>query len=231
MLQIHEQVRKFCDRSQYGCIKLYERISSSYLQREHDSRCDILVTTPGRLTEFLFKEYVHPNKLRYVVLDENPYHVFTLMSRQNLLFSSTFSPEAQQYFRKWVKENILTIRNNGINHVNRNIIHTFICVDGVSKNRMCGDIIDTENEMANSFVLPSRKTLVFCWKVKNKEKALNALRSGNINVLVVTNVLARGMDISDLNHVMIVDLLNDFKTFIHRVGRTEGIKEGDVTTL
>uniref|UniRef100_A0A0K0F4T2 ATP-dependent RNA helicase n=1 Tax=Strongyloides venezuelensis TaxID=75913 RepID=A0A0K0F4T2_STRVS len=70
VLQIHEQVRKFCDRYQYGCIKLYERISSSYLQREHDSRCDILVTTSGRLNEFLFKEYVHPNKLRYVVLDE-----------------------------------------------------------------------------------------------------------------------------------------------------------------
>uniref|UniRef100_A0A0K0FRG9 Helicase ATP-binding domain-containing protein n=1 Tax=Strongyloides venezuelensis TaxID=75913 RepID=A0A0K0FRG9_STRVS len=70
VLQIHEQVRKFCDRYQYGCIKLYERISSSYLQREHDSRCDILVITPERLNEFIFKGYVHPKKLRYVVLDE-----------------------------------------------------------------------------------------------------------------------------------------------------------------
>uniref|UniRef100_A0A0K0F4T3 Helicase C-terminal domain-containing protein n=1 Tax=Strongyloides venezuelensis TaxID=75913 RepID=A0A0K0F4T3_STRVS len=92
---------------------------------------------------------------------------------------------------------------------------------------MCGDIIDAENEMANSFVLPSRKTLVFLlerikalpingkYYQEYREKALNALRSGNINVLVVTNVLARGMDISDLNHVMIVDLLNDFKNFIY----------------
>uniref|UniRef100_A0A0K0FS52 Helicase C-terminal domain-containing protein n=1 Tax=Strongyloides venezuelensis TaxID=75913 RepID=A0A0K0FS52_STRVS len=111
--------------------------------------------------------------------------------------------------------------------------------------------------MANNFGLSSRKTLVLVGKKRTSDilayffiekgikalqingeyyqeyrgKGLNALRSGNINVLVVTNVLARGMDISDLNHLMIVDLLNDFKTFIHRVGRTKRIKEGDVTTL
>uniref|UniRef100_A0A0K0F2Z6 Helicase C-terminal domain-containing protein n=1 Tax=Strongyloides venezuelensis TaxID=75913 RepID=A0A0K0F2Z6_STRVS len=122
---------------------------------------------------------------------------------------------------------------------------------------MFGDVISADNEMANNFRLSSRKILVLVGKKRTsdilaylfiekeikalpingeyyqeyREKALNALRSGNINVLVVTNVLARGMDISDLNHVMIVDLLNDFKTFIHRVGRTERIKEGDVTTL
>uniref|UniRef100_A0A0K0FCU3 Helicase C-terminal domain-containing protein n=1 Tax=Strongyloides venezuelensis TaxID=75913 RepID=A0A0K0FCU3_STRVS len=122
---------------------------------------------------------------------------------------------------------------------------------------MCGDIIAAENEMANSFGLSSRKTLVLVGKKRTsdilaylfiekgikdlpindeyyqeyREKALNALRSGNINVLVVTNVLARGIDISVLDNVMIVDLPNDFKTFIHRVGRTGRIKEGEVTTL
>uniref|UniRef100_A0A0K0FCI3 DEAD domain-containing protein n=1 Tax=Strongyloides venezuelensis TaxID=75913 RepID=A0A0K0FCI3_STRVS len=55
VLQIHEQVRKFCDRSQYECVKLYERISDRYLQRELESRCDILVTTSGRFNEFLSK--------------------------------------------------------------------------------------------------------------------------------------------------------------------------------
>uniref|UniRef100_A0A0K0FE23 Helicase C-terminal domain-containing protein n=1 Tax=Strongyloides venezuelensis TaxID=75913 RepID=A0A0K0FE23_STRVS len=122
---------------------------------------------------------------------------------------------------------------------------------------MFGDIISADNKMANNFRLSSRKTLVLVEKKRTsdilayffiekgiqvlsindkyyqeyREKALNALRSGNINVLVVTNVLARGMFINDLNHVMIVDLLNDFKTFVHRVGRTGRIKEGDVTTL
>uniref|UniRef100_A0A0K0FI85 RNA helicase n=1 Tax=Strongyloides venezuelensis TaxID=75913 RepID=A0A0K0FI85_STRVS len=83
-------------------------------------------------------------------------------------------------------------------------------------------------EIASDY--PAEKHL-FLLERKEHEKALNALRSGNINVLVVTNVLARGMDINDLNHVMIVDLLNDFKTFVYRVGRTERIKESEVTTL
>uniref|UniRef100_A0A0K0FS51 Helicase ATP-binding domain-containing protein n=1 Tax=Strongyloides venezuelensis TaxID=75913 RepID=A0A0K0FS51_STRVS len=82
----------------------YEQISNRYLQRELDSRCDIFVVT-----------YVHFNKLCYVVLDEvdrlmeynfanditnileSPSCV-SLMSKQNLLFSSTFPPEPQQYF-------------------------------------------------------------------------------------------------------------------------------------
>uniref|UniRef100_A0A0K0EVR0 Helicase C-terminal domain-containing protein n=1 Tax=Strongyloides venezuelensis TaxID=75913 RepID=A0A0K0EVR0_STRVS len=122
---------------------------------------------------------------------------------------------------------------------------------------MCSDIIAAENKMANSFVLSSRKILVLVGKKRTsdilayffiekgikaipingeyyqeyRKKAFNALRSGNINVLVVNNVLARSMDISDLDNVMIVDLLNDFKTFIYRVGRIGRIKEDDVTTL
>uniref|UniRef100_A0A0K0F2Z5 DEAD domain-containing protein n=1 Tax=Strongyloides venezuelensis TaxID=75913 RepID=A0A0K0F2Z5_STRVS len=85
MFQIHEQVRKFCDRSQYGC--------ATY----------IIVTTQGRLNKFLFKGYVHLNKLCSMVLDDanrlmeyNFANDITntlefpscvpLMSRQNLLF-------------------------------------------------------------------------------------------------------------------------------------------------
>uniref|UniRef100_A0A0K0FPW3 Helicase ATP-binding domain-containing protein n=1 Tax=Strongyloides venezuelensis TaxID=75913 RepID=A0A0K0FPW3_STRVS len=49
VLRIHEQIRKFCNRSQYGCAKLYKRIN-------------IIVTTPERLNEFFFKGYVHPKK-------------------------------------------------------------------------------------------------------------------------------------------------------------------------
>uniref|UniRef100_A0A0K0F6D0 RNA helicase n=1 Tax=Strongyloides venezuelensis TaxID=75913 RepID=A0A0K0F6D0_STRVS len=274
VLQIHEQARKFCDGSQYGCAKLYGQISNSYLQRELDSGCDILVATPGRLTEFLSKGHVHLNKLRYVVLDEadrlmefNFAKEVTnilqsplcapLAQRQNLLFSATFPLELQKYFREWVKDNAVTIRNDRSNQVNKNIIHTFICVEGVNKNRMCADIIVAENEEAKKHGLSLRKTLVFVEKKKtsdmlalflinngikalsingdrsqeDREKALNELRSGNIDVLVATDVAARGIDICGLDHVIIVELPNDFMTFIHRVGRTGRIKEGEATTF
>uniref|UniRef100_A0A0N5CEK4 RNA helicase n=1 Tax=Strongyloides papillosus TaxID=174720 RepID=A0A0N5CEK4_STREA len=274
VLQIHEQARKFCNGSQYGCAKLYGQISNSYLQRELDGGCDILVATPGRLTEFLSKGHVHLNKLHYVVLDEadrlmeynfakevtnilqSPSCV-PLASRQNLLFSATFPPELQKYFREWVKDNAITIRNDKSNQVNKNIIHTFICVEGMNKNRMCADILVAENEEAKKHGMSLRKTLVFVAKKKtsdmlafllvnngiralsingdrcqeDREKALNELRSGNIDVLVATDVAARGIDICGLDHVIIVELPDDFMTFIHRVGRTGRIKEGEATTF
>uniref|UniRef100_A0A0K0FRH1 Helicase ATP-binding domain-containing protein n=1 Tax=Strongyloides venezuelensis TaxID=75913 RepID=A0A0K0FRH1_STRVS len=178
VLQIHEHVRKFCDRYQYGCIKLYERISSGYIQREHDSRCDILVTTPGRLNEFLFKGYVHPKKLRYVVLDE----VDRLKKHNfaNDIINILESPSCVHINVKAKFTNFFNILTRGITifPVNgpkkiSNIIHTFICVDGVNKNRMCGDIIDAENEMANSFVLPSRKTLILVGEKRTSDILAN----------------------------------------------------------
>uniref|UniRef100_A0A0N5BQ24 RNA helicase n=1 Tax=Strongyloides papillosus TaxID=174720 RepID=A0A0N5BQ24_STREA len=274
VLQIHEQARKFCDGSQYGCAKLYGQISNGYLQRELDRGCDILIATPGRLTEFLSRGHIHLNKLHYVVLDEadrlTEYNFAKevtnilqsslcapLASRHNLLFSATFPPELQKYFREWVKDNAITIRNDKSNQVNKNIIHTFICVEGINKNRMCADIIVAENEEAKKHGLSLRKTLVFVEKKKtsdvlafllinhgikalsingdrcqeDREKALNEFRSGNIDVLVATDVAARGIDICGLDHVIIVELPDDFMTFIHRVGRTGRLKEGEATTF
>uniref|UniRef100_A0A0N5BCX6 Helicase C-terminal domain-containing protein n=1 Tax=Strongyloides papillosus TaxID=174720 RepID=A0A0N5BCX6_STREA len=66
---------------------------------------------------------------------------------------------------------------------------------------------------------------------EDREKTLYEFRSGNIDVLVVTDVVARGIDICDLDYVMIVDLPGDFTTSIHRVERTGRIKEGEATTI
>uniref|UniRef100_A0A0N5BR13 RNA helicase n=1 Tax=Strongyloides papillosus TaxID=174720 RepID=A0A0N5BR13_STREA len=274
VLQIHEQARKFCDGSQYGCAKLYGQINNGYLQRELDRGCDILIAAPGRLADFLSRGYIHLHKLRYVVLDEadrlmeyNFANEITnilespscvpIMSRQNLLFSATFPPELQKYCREWVKKDAITIRNEKSNQVNENIIHTFICAEGINKNKMCADIIVAENKEAQNHGQPLRKTLVFVERKKtsdmlafllinhgiralsingdrcqeDRENALNDFRSGKIDVLVATDVAARGIDICGLDHVIVVELPQDFTTFIHRVGRTGRLKEGEATTF
>uniref|UniRef100_A0A0K0FRG8 Helicase C-terminal domain-containing protein n=1 Tax=Strongyloides venezuelensis TaxID=75913 RepID=A0A0K0FRG8_STRVS len=108
---------------------------------------------------------------------------------------------------------------------------------------MCGDIIDAENEMANNFVLPSRKTLVLVREKRTSDILAYFFIEKGIKALPINgeyyqeyrekapNTFRSGMDINNLDHVMIVDLPNDFNTFIHRIGRTGRIKEGEVTTL
>uniref|UniRef100_A0A0N5BEH3 Helicase ATP-binding domain-containing protein n=2 Tax=Strongyloides papillosus TaxID=174720 RepID=A0A0N5BEH3_STREA len=168
-------------RTKLCCATLYGQKTKDFFKANLDSGCDILIPTPGRLNEFLSEQNVHLNKLRYVVLDEadglkknNFAKEVTnilqsplcapLAARQNLLFSATFPQEPQEYFREWVKDNAITIRNDKSNPVNKNIILTFIRVEGMCKNKVCADVIIAENKEAKKHGMSFRKTLVFVGK-------------------------------------------------------------------
>merc|ERR1719277_1944429 len=57
-------------------------------------------------------------------------------------------------------------------------------------------------------------------KQEQREATLKAFRNGQINALVTTDVLGRGVDIPDVSHVIIYDFPDDIETYVHRVGRT-----------
>uniref|UniRef100_A0A0N5CIB4 Helicase C-terminal domain-containing protein n=1 Tax=Strongyloides papillosus TaxID=174720 RepID=A0A0N5CIB4_STREA len=135
-------------------------------------------------------------------------------------------------------DNAITIRNDKSNPVNKNIIRTFIHVEGMYKNRMCADVVIAENKEAKKHGITFlTNNGIRALSINGdhyqdyREKALKEFRSINIDVLVATDVVARGIDICDLEHVMIVELPGDFTTFIHRVGRIGRMNEGQVTTF
>jgi ATP-dependent RNA helicase RhlE len=65
-----------------------------------------------------------------------------------------------------------------------------------------------------------------------REKALNSFKKGQVQVLVATDVAARGLDISDVTHVINYQLPRDYESYVHRIGRTgRAGKEGKAFTF
>uniref|UniRef100_A0A0K0DZZ4 RNA helicase n=1 Tax=Strongyloides stercoralis TaxID=6248 RepID=A0A0K0DZZ4_STRER len=273
-IQIHEQARKFCEGTEYGCAKIYGQISNVYLQWELDNGCDILVATPGRLLNYLKTARVNLRSIKYLVCDEADRLVeFNFINdvnqilqssfcppiteRHNLLFSATYPGKLEDYCRGWIKKNAVTVKNEKFNEVNRNVTHSFINVDGINRNKLIADILIEEQKEAQKNDLPLRKTLIFVDRKKtsdmmaflllnygikvssingdrcqeDREQVINDFRSGKLDVLVATDVAARGIDICDLDHVIISELPADFTTYIHRIGRTGRVKRGEATVF
>uniref|UniRef100_A0A0N4ZSF8 RNA helicase n=1 Tax=Parastrongyloides trichosuri TaxID=131310 RepID=A0A0N4ZSF8_PARTI len=181
-----------------------------------------------------------------------------ISKRQNLLFFATITKELERYSMDWMRKEVATIKNKRENEVNNKIHHNIINVQGLSKNKLVVDLLIDEQKQAEESDLSLRKTLVFVERKKvcnilalmlmnygiksaslngdrlqkDREKAINEFRSGQITVLVATDVAARGIDIFDLDHVIVVDLpKDDFMTYVHRVGRTGRLKKGTATTF
>uniref|UniRef100_A0AC35TIP9 RNA helicase n=1 Tax=Rhabditophanes sp. KR3021 TaxID=114890 RepID=A0AC35TIP9_9BILA len=175
--------------------------------------------------------------------------------RTTLLFSATFPLEIQSFTEALLKPNHVTVLNKNCNTVNKRVIHNFVEMKQSGKSQALVNLI-LECRKESNGVQEVPRTLVFVGtkrladtlaiylvdkKInsvslngdrpqKLREEALNDFRAHRVDVVVATDVCARGLDIKDLDHVIQYDLPSDFTTFIHRSGRTGRNKIGTCTT-
>ncbi|CEF64843.1 Helicase, C-terminal domain and DNA/RNA helicase, DEAD/DEAH box type, N-terminal domain and Helicase, superfamily 1/2, ATP-binding domain and RNA helicase, DEAD-box type, Q motif domain and P-loop containing nucleoside triphosphate hydrolase domain-containing protein [Strongyloides ratti] len=178
-------------------------------------------------------------------------------NRTNLLFSATFSPTVDDLCKELLKDDYAVIINSKCNQVNKRIIHKFIKVSKNEKNQILINILKEELEKCEKESKKLPRTLVFVEKKRHadmlaialvdekinavslngdrpqniREEALNNFRSHKVDVLVATDVCARGLDIKELDHVINVDLPSNYYTFVHRVGRTGRFRVGKATSF
>jgi len=209
----------------------------------------VLVATPGRLLDLVRSKAVHFSELETLVLDEadkmlnlgfkeEMEEIFSLLPerRQNLLFSATLSPQVEN-----IKEIIL---NNPLvvhiqpkeDHIDKIHQHGFF-VEQSEKGKLLRHLI-REKSMQQVLVFTSsgyQADHVTKKLVKNgfnaraihgkksqqaRTKALKMFKEGNVNILVATDLLARGIDIVFLPFVINYELPRSPKDYIHRIGRT-----------
>uniref|UniRef100_A0A0N5C2A5 RNA helicase n=1 Tax=Strongyloides papillosus TaxID=174720 RepID=A0A0N5C2A5_STREA len=177
--------------------------------------------------------------------------------RINLLFSATFSPSVDSLCSELLKEDHAIIINSKCNQVNKRIVHEFIKVPKAEKNATLIKMLKKELEENEKEGKRLPRTLVFVEKKRQadmlaialideninavslngdrpqniREEALNNFRSHKVDVLVATDVCARGLDIKDLDHVINVDLPSNYYIFVHRVGRTGRFHQGKATSF
>lgn len=210
---------------------------------------DILVATPGRLLDLYQQNAVKFKQLEILVLDEADrmldmgfiHDIKKILAilpkdRQNLMFSATFSEDIRKLAKSLVNNPVevsVTPRNTAAKTVKQ-----WICpVDKKQKPKLLMSLIKQNNwqqvlvfsrtkhganRLARTLTTAGiNAAAIHGDKSQNaRTKALADFKSGNINVLVATDIAARGIDIDQLPQVVNVDLPQVAEDYVHRIGRT-----------
>jgi ATP-dependent RNA helicase RhlE len=219
-------------------------------QADHLRRgVDIVVATPGRLLDHAQQRTINLSQVEVLVLDEadrmldmgfihDIRRIIKLLpgKRQNLMFSATFSEEIRQLAHGILK-NPATIdiapRNSAVETVTQRLVH----VGKHDKAGLLSHLIRTgswrqtlvftrtkrgANKLAERLAADGINTdALHGNKSQNaRTRALAAFKSGDVRVLVATDIAARGLDIDQLPHVVNFELPNVPEDYVHRIGRT-----------
>lgn len=211
--------------------------------------CDVLVATPGRLLDLYQQNAIKFSQLEVLVLDEadrmldmgfirDIKKILDLLPkrRQNLLFSATFSDEIRQLAKGLVNDPIeisVTPKNSTAKTVEQHVY----CSDKKRKAPLLANLIKEgdwrqvlvfsktkhgANRLAR-FLEAEKITALPIHGNKSqgaRTKALEQFKSGEIRVLVATDIAARGLDIPQLPQVVNFDLPHVAEDYVHRIGRT-----------
>ena len=210
---------------------------------------DILVATPGRLMDLYQQNAIKFSQLEILVLDEadrmldmgfinDIKKILAILpkKRQNLLFSATFSEDIRKLAKGLVNNPVeisVTPRNTTATTVKQ-----WICpVDKKQKSALLTELIK-DNDWKQVLVFSRTKHGANRLAKYLDEKGVNAaaihgnksqgartkaladFKSGDVSVLVATDIAARGLDIDQLPHVINFDLPNVPEDYVHRIGRT-----------
>lgn len=222
---------------------------------------DILVATPGRLLDLHNQKSVNLKNIEILVLDEADqmldmgfiHDIKKIVSllpdrRQNLMFTATFSDSFRSLAKNMAKKAIeISVTND--NETGKNINHYIHPVDKSRKAELLIELIKTkkwdqalvftrtkhgadrlqkqlDRVNINSKAIHGNKTQ------NNRMKALEAFKNNKIQILVATDVAARGIDIKRMSQVINFDVPTVAKDYVHRIGRTgRGGDKGEAITL
>jgi superfamily II DNA/RNA helicase len=208
----------------------------------------IIVGSAGRIFELIKMKKISAHTIKTIVidegdrlLDENNVSLVkdviktTMKDRQLMLFSATINEKALVVAKSLMKEaSIIKIDEELINE---NITHMYFTAEQRDKIEILRKLIAAFNpERAIIFINKSDDIQITTSKLQyhhlnaygiygtaskeERKKALESFRNGKIQLLVSSDVSARGLDIKDVTHIFNLDLPQDSKEYLHRIGRT-----------
>ena len=210
---------------------------------------DILVATPGRLLDLMQQGFIHLNEVEVFILDEvdrmldmgfipDIKRVLSQIpaERQTLFFSATIAPKMVKLAHTMVRNPVrmtITPDKPAVERIAQKVVFVgkrnkdALLVSLLSDPQINKALIFTQmKHTANRVVKKLCATGIHGTAIHGNKsqamrtKALDGFKRGRFQVLVATDVAARGLDVDDITHVINYDLPVEAETYVHRIGRT-----------
>ena len=248
-VQVADNITGYAAHSKLRVAVVFGGIDMKPQTLELKGGVEVLVATPGRLLDHIEAKNCVLNQVEYVVLDEADRMLdigflpdlqrilsYLPKQRQTLLFSATFSPEIRRLAESYLHDPIL-VEVARPNATATNVEQHFFSVGTDDKRRAVMKILKDRSirqalvfvnsklgcaRLARSFERDGLRTNALHGDKSQDErlKALEAFKAGEVDVLVATDVAARGLDIVDLPAVFNFDVPFNAEDYVHRIGRT-----------
>lgn len=218
-------------------------------QKKALSEADIIIATPGKLISHINMGNVNFSKLKYLILDEADRmldmgfydDIKKIISslpnkRQTLMFSATMPPKMRELAKTHLSNPVEV--SVSISKPSERVLQAAYLVNDEHKIRLINDLIKDKPSFESIIVFSSTKRSVSeivrglsgkgyvvegissDLEQSQREEVLNHFRARKTRVIVATDVLARGIDIKDINLVINYNVPGDGEDYVHRIGRT-----------
>ncbi len=247
--QVHEVIKDLSAGMGVRTVAVYGGVGYGPQIEAFEKKVHIVVATPGRLIDHLQSRRLSLRGVKLLVLDEAdemlsmgffPSMVRILRylpeKRQTSLFSATIPRSVRALVRRFTTDPVELFLSSDIMHVEE-VEHVYYVVDAMEKDRTLLKLIEMDNPPSALIFCNTKRETEYLGAFlqnfgydgdyisgdlsqKERDRVMKALKEGKLRFLVATDVAARGIDISDLEYVVLYSLPQAHENYIHRAGRT-----------
>lgn len=260
-VQVESVIAEFCKALHIRSALIYGGVAFGGQISALKKGADVIVATPGRLLDHMGRGAVKFNELEILIFDEADRmldmgflpDIKRIMAkipdnRQTLMFSATFASELQRLTRSMMRDPArveVGATSKPVDAVRQLVVP----VRQEDKSRILIELLNEEKiDTAIIFLRTKVRTERITKLLKKsgfkaaaihgdlsqqvRQKSLSGFRDGRYDLLVATDVAARGLDIDDISHVINFDIPENPDDYVHRIGRTaRAEREGDAITF
>lgn len=258
--QIHEVVRLLGAGTKVRSASVYGGVSQGPQVRALKEGTEIIIACPGRLLDLIGQHAADLSAVEMVVLDEADRMLdmgflppvqqileHVPAQRQTLLFSATFEPEVEKLAKRVLTDpQRITI---GRSQPAYTVAHSIYPVKQHLKTPLLIELLkQTETQSVLVFTRTKHRASRLAEQIERagysvtslhgdrtqgqRQNALRGFKSGKFQVMVATDIAARGLDVESISHVINYDMPGSADDYIHRIGRTgRAQRSGDAYTL
>jgi ATP-dependent RNA helicase DeaD len=222
----------------------------------------IVVATPGRLIDLIQRKAIDLKETQFLVLDEADEMVSILKEsldeivaelpkkHRTFLFSATLPGAIKQLIQNYLSKNVVEISANMETIGNQGIDHQYIVVDPIEKLDVLMHFLNSRdgergiifcktkaavNKLAKNLAINKFSSGAIHGSLSQgiRDRIMGQFREGHINILIATDLAARGIDVADVSFVVNYHLPDVYEAYVHRSGRTAraGAKGLSLTVL